>query len=87
MRVFDAELDRTHENAWRTALWGICGTLDNDDYPLSSAAAQDVLLDKQAPASDKRHCTRIALGRTRSRLSRRDDDLPACAPQLPRAAL
>jgi hypothetical protein len=61
--------------------------MDNRDYPLSSAAAQDVLLDKQAPASDKRHCTRIPLGRTRSRLSRRDDDLPACAPQLPRAEL
>jgi hypothetical protein len=32
--------------------------MDNDDYPLSSAPAQDVLLDKQAPASDKRHWTR-----------------------------
>jgi hypothetical protein len=32
---------------------------------MSSAAAQDVLLDKQAPASDKRHWTRTGVTDTR----------------------
>jgi hypothetical protein len=51
---------------------------------MNSAAAQDVLLDKQAPASDERRCTRIALGRTGQdchaamTISLRAPQLPPC---------